>query len=172
MKMIRYLLVVQFFTGAVHSQIVPTPHYFFERLQFQTKISEVQKRFPNVHPLTVEKNTNKSFTKYKEDYLLFTFDTTINGYGKVMLIFSKEDSSLALIEYVIATDNEKEKEKSEQMGEQLWQETSRRFGEPDVDKNLLFMGKMRKWKINNTDVRLIKIESGGSVVMLTYSQIK
>lgn len=172
MKITRYLFIVMFLIAAAHAQIIPSPHYFFERLQFQKKISDVQKNFRNLLPLTVDENTNKLYAKYKDDYLLFTFDTTINKYGKVLLLFSKEDSALRMIEYFVTTFNENEREAMEQLAERLWQETSQRFGEPDVDKNLLFMGKVRKWKINNTDVRLIKITSGGSVVMLTYSQVK
>lgn len=87
MKIVIVFCFVNIFSNIVYSQIVPSPKYFFEQLQFQSKISKVKKSIPNISEkiidysklskLSTNEKLDKELAKSKEQYIHYTVDTSI-----------------------------------------------------------------------------------------------
>lgn len=167
MKAITTLCLL--FYNIIYSQLISTPKYSFEYLRFGSKKLDVQKNFLNVQPIPINDKVKSMMPKQDEEYITIMYrDTTLYKNAAIGLVFTKKDSLLSMVQYIIAAEKEEERVDVEKIAKTLWDETTNRFGIPTTDKDIPLFGKIRKWNMEKIMIVVVKTESEMKSITLTY----
>lgn len=152
------------------AQLVVNPKYAYEQLSLYTKYSVIKDKYAKAKVFTVDEKTKAMAAKFSNDFItLQYYDTTLFKSAKLSFSFSKIDSLLLSVQYMLFVAPGVEEAEYEKAAENLWDETSSRFGEPASDKTVPMFGKVRNWEIGKTAIRLMKTETVLKSLMISYS---
>ena len=168
MKTITILCLL--FYNIIYSQLILTPKYSFEYLHFGSKLQDVKNKFLKSSPVIIDDKTKKMMSSYDEGYIFLRYhDSLLYKNGMISLLFTKNDSLLNIVQFIIALSKDDESIEHEKACTNLWEEMVKRFGEPLTDKSIPFFGKVRKWELEKTAISAIKTESGFKSLTLSYT---
>jgi hypothetical protein len=174
MKLVTLFLL--FLSQHALSQIVPNPRFFHEQLTWRSDYRTVIQKLVGVKRFSPDESlTNPFHKKSSEAFLVSYIDTIFGKQAGVSLEFTKEDSSLRSISLTflgIDPKTGKATSDAEQSLDALWDSLSTRWGSPSTDKRIPFFGKKREWLFSSTEVQLLRLSTGGSLLTVAYTERK
>jgi len=157
------LMPVQFMYG----QLVPSPKYPFEYLNYHASLSEIKKHTIGLKEFSNSEKNDNQLSKYADEYIIYQgSDTVLSKHGFIILLFEKKDSTLKTVQYVISPPEAVAKN----ICDKLWNAISTRFGPLGKERMLPFLGKIKVWEFESSIVQLINIETGSKIITLSYSK--
>lgn len=156
----------------LEAQILPSALHSFEHLQWELSAAEVKEALRGKS--VVEKELDISPPKgYSKIHFIYT-DSLWDAVVPIVLMFSEDMSRLKSVGITFFGKNAatgEEIEGSEKTIEMLWEKFSDRFGKPQKDSNIPFMGKSRRWLLAGTNIQMMQATiSGTKMLSVTYSE--
>lgn len=169
---VRVLIIFVCFINQTKGQLVDVPLLAHEKLNFFSHISEVRGLFSQLSELRITSGLEKSFIHNIDSYtILKKIDSSYNKVEVVNLFFTKQDSLLKLVQYLIIP-HFRHSDESETYLKKFWSDTIIRFGKDGVEQTLPLLGKMVVWERKRIKIQLIHITTGSKIITLSYAPIK
>lgn len=171
-QFLRLLLFV-LLTHSSYAQMLPSATLSFEKLEWGQTIEKVTEILQRKLTEAPDDDFNPFSRKSSGGVKLFYEDTVWTQKVGVGLLFSKEKNELiavSLVYFPLDPKTKREIPDAEKQIEFLWQKLSERYGKPQKESNIPFMGKARRWSFPKTDVKLMSITSKkAKMLIVTYS---